>query len=113
MIYRDLQNLTSLANSLSVYIESDSKANHKENIFGAIIFLFYVEEFFDAWGRSLFRDEDNFDLTHDEYLKIKSEITNNMDKIRSKMEEFVNKYGREKFKQEYQQYKNNVWLSRI
>ena len=115
MIYKDVQNLIHFSDQLIAYIENDSEANHKENVFGAIIFLFHIEELFDMWGRNLFRDEADFDLqvSEDKYEEIRKQITESMDKIRSKMEGLVDKYGREKFKEEYGLLKKDAWINRL
>ncbi len=120
MIYKNLLHLTDLADDLISYIESDTEENRKSSTLSALIFLFEIERLFDQDGRGLFSDESNFDLesaSDPEWQDAHTKIERGMDKIRSKMEELVNKYGKENFKLAYDEMRNDGvtenWIAKI
>jgi hypothetical protein len=116
MIYKNLQDLTVLADNLITYVESGSETNEKRDAFTSIVFLFEIEKLFDLSGRGLFKDEEGFDLesVNDAgYQDAYNQIQGSMDRIRSKMEDLVNKYGKEDFKRQYESLRKEEWIQRM
>lgn len=121
MIYKNLLHLTNLADDLIAYVESKEGQDQRyTDSYAALIFLFEIERLFDGAGRGLFSDEEGFDIesvNDQEWKDAQGQIQKNMDKIRSKMKELVNKYGKEEFKLAYEYMRNDdrveTWVKRI
>jgi hypothetical protein len=102
MIYKNLLELIDFANNMIKYIES-SNNNSKQDVFHSIIYLIYIEDIFDSRGRGLFSDEDGFDLDNEQRVVTKDKITQNMDYIRETIPKLIDRYGRDRFVEEYKQ----------
>lgn len=102
MIYKNLLDLISFTDNLIKYIES-SNNNSKFYNFHSIVYLIYIEDIFDNAGRSLFSDEDGFDLNEEQSMSIKTKITESMDSLREKIPKLIDLYGRDQFVKEYKE----------
>jgi hypothetical protein len=65
------------------------------------MYLIYIERIFDTKGRSLYFDQEGFDITEDQRREMKKQVTESMDRIRQVIPNFIDLYGRDEFKREY------------